>query len=328
MSGFKLKTSTTLEKGPVLASPPSMFDGFNAHHAKLGGAPGRRLSRIEFVGGSRRVRYENGIIYERPERFAWVHGAIEGHYNLLGGASSRLGLPLADEMEMSEGGRVSVFDNGNIYWWPDVGAIDLGNVVVHFTGLMCFGETDSDGGGSNSDEVYAVIGVIAPSGGREILTQTFEDVDGGESRPDLVELFQGPPQGLVLDVLLVEHDEADPNKYRQIVGQAVEKGMQKLAPVISKVVAGVPVVGPVLAVAASELLPALAPFISDVVNDLLGTDDEVLGRPTIALTAKQMVVLAARTPNSDIKGVGFKFETPLISSQGASYKVYFGIVPV
>jgi hypothetical protein len=40
-----------------------------------------------------------------------------------------------------------------------------------------------------------------------------------------------------------------------------------------------------------------------------------------------MVLLAARTNNSTFKGIGFKAETPLIAGDGASYKIYFGIIP-
>lgn len=101
----KLTTSTT-----VVISTPSMFDGFNAHHARLGGAPGSRISGIEFVQNTRRVRYANGAIYERPDRLAWVHGAIGERYDQLGGPASWLGLPLGDKSAMSEDGRASVFD--------------------------------------------------------------------------------------------------------------------------------------------------------------------------------------------------------------------------
>ncbi|MEJ7595481.1 MAG: hypothetical protein WKF77_28530 [Planctomycetaceae bacterium] len=55
--------------------------------------------------------------------------------------------------------------------------------------------------------------------------------------------------------------------------------------------------------------------------------DDRIGETTLAISAKQMVVLAARTPNSEIKGIGFKLETPFLSGGGASYKVYFGLVP-
>lgn len=316
------KTPTVFVNKPML----SMFDGFNAHHALLKGAPGRRTSGIEAVQNGRRVRYENGAIYERPDRYAWVHGAIAARYDQLGAAGSWLGLPLTDEIAMSEGGRASVFERGTIYWWPDVGAIDLNDVLLHYTGLRCFGETDTDGIFTDSDEPYTVLGVVTPSGGNEVRSQVYDDVDGGESRPDLIELYRGQPQGMTLSVVLLEHDEGDPEKYRALVGQAVDKAMEKLAPIIAKTVGGVPVVGPVLALAASEGLPLLVPTLSDLLNAALGTDDEVLGKSVLNLTAKQMIVLAARTLNSDAGGVGFKFETPLISSQGASYKVYFSLV--
>lgn len=321
MSGTKAKSTVTVKKSPI-----SMFDGFNAHHAFLKGAPGKRVSGIEFVQNARRVRYANGSIYERPDRFAWIHGAIGTRYDQLGGASSWLGLPLTDETEMSEGGRVSLFERGSIYWWPDVGAIDLNQVLVHYTGIMCFGETDTDGIFSDSDEPYVIVGVLSPSGGSEIRSQVYDDVDGGESRTDLIELYRGPPHGLTLSVVLMEHDEGDPDKYRALVGKAVDKAMDKLTPMLAEIVGKVPHVGPILAIAATQVLPLCGPILADALNKALGTDDEVLGRPIINLTAKQMIVLSARTLNSDVKGVGFKVETPLISSQGASYKVYFGLV--
>jgi len=318
----------TIKRGPVFTPKPvlSILDGFNTHHAFLKGAPGKRISDVELVQNALRVRYENGTIYLGPVSFAWVHSAIGERYDQLGGTSSWLGLPLTDEMDMSEGGRASVFERGTIYWWPDVGAIDLNEVLVHYTGLMCFGETDTDGFFSDSDEPYAIIGVVTPSGSGETRSRIYDDVDSGESRPDLIELYRGLPQGMTLSVVLMEHDEGDPEKYRAIVGQAVDKAVEKLAPAIAKIVGGVPYVGPVLALAASEGLPLLVPTISDFLNDALGTDDEVLGMPVINITAKQMVVLSARTLNSNVEGIGFKVETPLISSQGASYKVYFGLV--
>ncbi len=324
---FKPKFSTTAIISPALSYFLSRFDGFDAHHAALKGAPGQRISDLESVHTTVRVRYQNGAIYKRPDGgFAWVHGAIGARYDELGGPSSWLGIPLSDEVEMSEGGRASVFERGSIYWWPDVGAIDLNDVVVHYTGLICFGETDSDGFGTTADEPFVILGVVSPTASLEVRTQIYDDVDSGEGRPDLIELYRGKPTGISLAVLLVEHDEGDPDKYRAEVGKLVDAGMEKLAPAVAEALARVPYVGPLLALAASEGLPLLAPVISDFVNNLAGTGDEVLGRQVVSLTAKDMVVLSARTLNSNSKGVGFKAETPLISSQGASYKVYFGLV--
>ena len=86
---------------------------------------------------------------------------------------------MSDEEKFDEeGGRVSRFDNGAIYWWVDVGAIELNDVVVHYTGLGCFDTTTGPG----SDEPYVVLGALAP-GGIQIRTQIYEDVDGGEAGP-------------------------------------------------------------------------------------------------------------------------------------------------
>lgn len=78
---------------------------------------------------------------------------------------------------------------------------------------------------------------------------------------------------------------------------------------------------------AGPLLAAVAPTVGEELNNLLDMKDDKVGEATLAVSAKEMVVLAARTVNSWELGVGFKLVTPLISGAGASYKVYFGIVP-
>lgn len=42
-----------------------------------------------------------------------------------------------------EDGRASKFQHGAIYWWPDTGTIAINDVIVHYTGWYCFGETDT-----------------------------------------------------------------------------------------------------------------------------------------------------------------------------------------
>ena len=251
-----------------------------------------------------------------------MYGAIGAKYDALGGSKSWLGLPTADEEDFAEGGRASTFENGTIYWWPDTGAIDLNDVVVHYTGLICFGETDWDQS-SDSDEPYVVLGVVAPTGNSAQRSQVYEDVDGGESRPDLIEIYRGKPYGVTISALLMEHDFDDPDKYKWAVAASVEAAGAGL----SLAVGFIPVVGPALAVAAQAGLQAGTPAITDELNKLLNTQDDQLGVFTRTITAKEMVVLAARVTNSTEKEIGFKIASPLISSQGASYKVYFGLVP-
>ena len=75
----------------------NLWAPFKEYHALLGGAPGAAVSDVETVGSGRRVRYQNGTIYERPDgKCAWVYGAINERYDQLGGAMSWLGFPMAD----------------------------------------------------------------------------------------------------------------------------------------------------------------------------------------------------------------------------------------
>jgi hypothetical protein len=155
------------EHGDVFTQ--SQWQSFDDKVAELNGAPGaplkpKGLDGIEKVAGIRRVSYQHGVIYEHPDgKCVWVYGAINDRYNELGGPTSWLGLPLADEAQFdNEKGRVSLFERGSIYWWPDVGSVDLNDVIVHYTGLNCFGET-SDGPFSSADEPYVILGAVAPS---------------------------------------------------------------------------------------------------------------------------------------------------------------------
>lgn len=166
-----------------------------------------------------------------------------------------------------------------------------------------------------------VIGVNTPNGQTSISTQIYEDVDSGEARHDFIELYRGKPDGIALTILLMEHDEGDPNKYKELMDQAVEKGGVALVGLLS----AVPVVGWVLGAAAGLALAEFGDDVADFLNSLLGTDDDRVNAASIVLTTKQMVVLAARTPNSVFSGIGFKVDTPMISGQGGDYKVFFGL---
>ena len=274
-------------------------------------------------GVGRFNHFQGGSIYWTPDTGAHeVHGAIKERWAALGFERSFLGFPVTDETDFTEGGRISVFQGGEIYFWPDTGAIELNDVVVHYTGLICFGETDSDQL-SNSDEPYVVMGIITPTGTSTSRTEIMEDVDGGESRPGLIELYRGKPRGMTINVLLMEHDDDDPDKYKAAMTSAVGA----VAGGIAALTVLIPIVGPFLAAPIGTLLGTITPDVGKFLNELLDTQDDVIGQTTIALTPKMMVILAARTPNSTDRGVGFKASTDLISGLGASYKVYFGLVP-
>ena len=300
---------------------------FKDKHDQLNGAPGEPLSKglPENNGSGSRVRYQNGTIYQRADgNCAWVYGLIGERYDQLGAGVSWLGLPVSDEEEFSEGGRASRFENGAIYFWPDTGAIDMNQAVVHYTGLYAFAETDSDMG-TTSDEPYVILGVNAPSLSLPpVQSQIYDDVDAGDSRPDLIELYRGMPEGIAISVLLMEHDEGDPEMYKSAVTAGVAAGSGALALGIG----AVPFLGPFLAPVAAGILAKIAPDVISAIDDLIGAGDDVLGTTVLYLTAKQMVVLAARTVNQDQWGIGWKAATESLTGQGSEYKVYFGLVAV
>lgn len=265
----------------------------------------------------------SGSIYWTPQTGAQaVYGAIRQRWEALGWERSYLGYPTSDETDFPEGGRANEFQNGGIYWWPDTGPIDLRDVVVHYTGLHAFGETDHDQG-SGSDEPYVIISVSTPRIVDTRTTRVYSDVDGGESRPDLFEIYRGRPYGINVASVVMENDFGDPNKYRKQV-QDVVSGVHAAGTVALGLI---PVVGPVVAAIAGPALGTLMPAIGGSLNDLFDWGDDRIGSGTATLSARQMVLLAARTDNRWFNGIGYKFESPLVSGQGASYKAYYGVAP-
>lgn len=251
-----------------------------------------------------------------------IYGDIRRRWAELGWEQGYLGYPVSDEVDFAEGGRATEFQHGGIYWWPDTGPIDLRDVVVHYTGLHAFGETDYDQG-SDSDEPYVIVSVATPQRTATLRSRVYEDVDGGETRPDLIEVYRGRPYGITISTVVMEHDFGDPEHYRKEVQTTVD-----VAHGIGTAALGlIPIVGPFVAAVAGPSLGALMPKVGQAINDLLDTGDDRIGTGELIWTAKQMVLLAARTGNQEFRGIGFKGETPLVSGHGASYKAYFGIVP-
>jgi hypothetical protein len=293
------------------------------HWETLNHAPGQPVSGLENIASGFRMRYSNGgAIYLHPNMAhpAWVYGSIGDRYSVMGGPNSWLGFPTADEADFPDGGRVSTFDHGAIYWWQDVGAIELDQVVVQYTGLICFGETDWDQG-SASDEPYVILGTVAPQGTTSNRSQIYERVNAIQGRSDSIEVYRGKPYGLALTALLMEHDDDNPDRYKAAMGGAVTAAFGALG-----TAAGV-IATPVVAVAVAPLLAAIAPVVTESLNDLLDLRDDNLGQQTLTLSAKQMIVLAARTPDSVDYGVTSKLQTPLFTGEGSSYKVCFRFAP-
>lgn len=264
-----------------------------------------------------------GSLYWTPGTGAHIiYGDIRGRWEALGWETSYLGYPTSDEVEFSEGGRANEFQYGGIYWWPDTGAIDLRDVVVHYTGLYCFGETDWDQG-SSEDEPYVIASLSTPQTASVHRSQIYTDVDAGESRPDLVEIYRGRPYGMNIGTVVMESDFGDPDKYKDDIQKTV-LGVHAAGTIALGLI---PVVGPMIAAIAGPALKTLMPSIGGAINNALDLGDDRVGSTNVTVSAKQMVLLAARTPNTNFHNIGYKVESGLIAGSGASYKAYYGIVP-
>lgn len=269
--------------------------------------------------------FNNGTasIYWTPTTGACaVCGDIRKRWESLGWEKSYLGYPTTDEVDFPEGGRANSFQHGDIYWWADTGAVDLKDVIMHYTGLYCINETDWDYS-SASDEPYVIVSVSTPQVAATYRSQIYNDVDDGEARPDLMEIYRGKPYGINIGTVLMEHDDGDPDKYKEKVQDAL-MAVHKVGVIA---LGFIPLVGPAIAAIANPTLGSLMPVLGEAINDLFGEGDDTIGTNNLTVSAKQMVVLAARTNNSDLKGIGFKLETPMMRGEGAAYKAYFGIVP-
>jgi hypothetical protein len=255
---------------------------------------------------------------------ALVFGEIGRRYNELGGARSWLGLPTSYELDFFEG-KVRLFQNGAIYWWPDAGAIELGKISLQYKGLHCFGETNEL---SDSDEPYVIFGVVPtpPAQPSSVRTRVYEEnsgVDAGGTRPDYIELYRGLPYGMALGVVLMENDEGDPDKYLEEINQ----GVVAAGAAVTTALTAVPAVGPFLALASAALFEEFADDIAKVINDILGTGDDVIEKWVWNVTAKEMVTMA-RAPRLNFRGIEYHLESKLLSDGEASYKVYLDIQSV
>jgi hypothetical protein len=193
-------------------------------------------------------------------------------------------------------------------------------VAVRYLGFHCFGETDEFSG---SDEPYFTFGVVPTDARRGGAPQTrvYEDVDAGNTRADLIELYHGLPLGAAISVTLSEHDEGNPEEYRENVGRAVERSSDR----VIEGLAHIPIFGVPLAVLGEVAAIVALPAITDAVNDLLGTGDDIIGTVGLVLSPEDMVRLS-RSGRQDFFGIKAHLETPLISGDGSSYKAYFDVV--
>lgn len=263
---------------------------------------------------------EKSIYWSPATGAAGIWGDIRKRWAEMGWETSYLGYPTSDEVDFPQGGRANSFEHGGIYWWPDTGAVDLGGVALQYTGLRCIREMSKDQA-TNSDEPYVIISVDAPEGTSTKQTRVYGDVDSGELVVDNVIVYEGPPLGLNLASLVMEHDNGDPEAMRRQV-EAVANRIHEEG---KKALEYVPFVGPVLAKAAKEL-DGVIPKIAEALAKALDLGDDIIGRDVRTLSARDMVTLARGKRHSD-GPVLYALACGPVRGGGGAYTLYYNILP-
>jgi hypothetical protein len=115
------------------------------------GAPTSDEMNVSGVSGARMNTFQRGTIYWSAATGAHVvYGDIGAKYASLGGPTSYLGLPAYDEQGIPEGGRVTGFVNGKIWWTPLAGAYAVNQWRVVMTLDTTQPQTDDWSCGPNS----------------------------------------------------------------------------------------------------------------------------------------------------------------------------------
>lgn len=281
------------------------------------GAP---LADSESTGNGERQRFASGAIYSSPTSGTWeIHGLIRDEYERMQGPASFLGFPTSNEVATEDGGAVSAFEGGWIFWWPNFPPVALSGVRVSFTGFRCNRETDDKGWGfSSADEIYVLLGALAPNQDSATRSQVFEGVDKGERRAQEVVVFEGPPSGVAVSTTVMERDSGDPDEYLKLVQLGVNAGKKGVGALIQ----AIPYIGEVLAILSDIALETFGEDLAKAINDTLGTGDDLVGNATFTLSPKQLVT-GSLGPEKKDGAVPYRVATSEISGDGGKYVVYF-----
>lgn len=282
------------------------------------------------VGRYNHFTHESGnvlSIFWSPQSGAnGIWGDIRKKWAELGYERSYLGYPTTDEIDFPDNGRVNGFQNGDIYFWGDTGAIDMKDVRIFYSGLYCVQESKWDQG-SNSDEPYVIIGVSTANWVGSYTTPIYGDVDSHESRPGWMEIYHGKPYGINISTVVMEHDFGDPNKFRD----DIQKILMVNHEIGTAALGFIPLVGPIIASIVGPALGKLMPKIGDALNTAFGFGDDVVGSSNRVIPAKEMILLAKGGKGNEF-GLYFDFLMLGVTwtngkSPAGAYRVYFQILP-
>lgn len=254
-------------------------------------------------------------IYWTPETGAIeVYGGIRARWIELGWQNSWLGYPRVPERDVTDGGRVTDFEHGSIYWWSDLGAIDIGSIALRYRGINCFGTSDPIG----RDDPKILLATAADDGRRTDYTTSYNDVAAGGSFPAMHVIYQGPPIGVALPVTLIERDSGDMTDLKTKFDQAIADGAEAARAGLGS--ATHPLVGEL----AAGIVKAVGPSIRDFFVDWFG--DDIIESKTELVSPKDFCRYA-RTASQMEQDVQFHFFSYLTDGDG-TYKAYFDVIGV
>jgi hypothetical protein len=268
--------------------------------------------------------FEGGAIFTSALGTYEVHGQILSKMWEVG--VQTIGLPMSDEQDFSnDGGKVTEFQQGQIYWWADTGPISIkGRIRVSYAGLHMHERTDDNFGGSK-DEPYAILSAVWPGTANNKKTYNTPEYSLGDSNTDCeennAELYVGRPNGIELVSTVMEHDYGDKDAARRKADEYAKKAADW-------VIGQVQAMGPIGLGIAKFGGPILRDAFREI-GALLGGwfGDELVGTRNKLLTPKDMVKLAV-APRSVYDCIGYKVASDQLEGYGGKYQTYFNITVV
>lgn len=193
------------------------------------------------------------------------------------------------------------------------------NYTINFKGILCRDETSE---ASSSDEIYVITSVMTGTGTSGV-TKTekhpytqdyYHDVDRNEWRDGPVAAcWTGPAQDVVLVIHVFEQDHGDPNFYKDEIQLATQIAITAGNIILGAL--GVPL----------DLSSLVAP-ISDLINTILGTADDLVETRYVRLTPADFAAFAGQSQvQGQHTGIWRHFETEH-TGDGGQYRVYFDVI--
>jgi Lamin Tail Domain/LGFP repeat len=308
-------TQTMYKKYLDLGGPQAMGRPLSPRRDVLLADRGREAHRQEFEGGTLYRSADTGV--------RLVKGAIRAKWLSpeAGGPGGQMGLPISDERPDSSGLIFQDFERGSIWFTQQTAEVIIG-LIIEFTGFHCFGEQQ----GLGSDEPYFHVSVVPrnppvdaqtaiddgmwftvlPTDGRV----AYANVDSRETQSDTNIVFIGRAAPLVVKTSLMEHDEGDPNAFRDRIKNAVAA-------------AGALTAAFVPAASAVATNPQVQALVTDVINGIADTDDDFIGQGEFGFGTRREILDTLRAPtDEEFPGVPAHRRT-FLTDGDASYNAYF-----